>query len=141
MILKKVSMSNIDLKDVHTPTNIEYCTHDAFDINVLSSNINQYLKTEYKVSIAGQIKKIVGKTGIINDVMKKMVKVIPLDFNGVGALIDDREDLVDKLYKRLTTLEYRNFCTVFIHRDFYKVAKALNIDNPSKYLNKLIVNF
>ena len=140
MILKKVSMSNIDLKDVHTPTNIECCTHDAFDINVLSSNINQYLKTEYKVSIAGQIKKIVGKTGIINDVMKKMVKVIPLDFNGVGALIDDREDLVDKLYKRLTTLEYRNFCTVFIHRDFYKVAKALNIDNPSKYLNKLIVN-
>lgn len=138
MILKKVSMNNIDLKDSRMPTNIEYYTHDAFDIDVLSSNINQYLKTEYTVSIAGQIKKVIGKTGIINDVMKKMVKIIPLDFHGVGAMIDDHEELVDKLYKRLNSLEYRESCTVFIHRDFYKVAKKLNIDNRAKYLNKLI---
>lgn len=58
MILKKVSMSNIDFKDVNSPKNIEYYTHDAFDIDVLSSNVNQYLKTEYTVSIAGQIKKL-----------------------------------------------------------------------------------
>lgn len=139
MILKKVSMNNIDLKDVNSPTNIEYYTHNAFDIDVLSSNINQYLKTEYTVSIAGQIKKVIGKTGIINDIMKKMVKVIPLNFYGVGAMIDDHEELVDKLYKRLTSLEYRESCTVFIHRDFYKVARKLNISNPVFYLNKLII--
>lgn len=138
MILKKVSMSNIDLKDVHLPSNIEYYTHDAFDINVLSSNVNQYLKTEYAVSIAGQIKKVIGKSGIVNDVMKKMVKVIPLDFNGAGSMIDDHEELVDKLYKRLISLEYRESCTVFIHRDYYKVARKLNVSNPVFYLNKLI---
>ena len=138
MILKKVSMNNIDLKDVNSPKNIEYYTHDAFDIDVLSSNVNQYLKTEYTVSIAGQIKKVVGKTGIINDVMKKMVKIIPLDFNCL-AMIDDYEELIDKLYKRLNSVEHRESCTVFIHRDFYKVARKLNIDNPVIYLNKLIV--
>lgn len=138
MILKKVSMSNIDLKDINSPKNIEYYTHDAFDINVLSSNINQYLKTEYTVSIAGQIKKVVGKTGIINDIMKKMVKIIPLDFNCL-AMIDDYEEMIDKLYRRLNSVEHRESCTVFIHRDFYKVARKLNIDNPVKYLNKLIV--
>lgn len=137
MILKKVSMSNIDFKDVNSPKNIEYYTHDAFNIDVLSSNVNQYLKTEYTVSIAGQIKKVVGKTGIINDVMKKMVKIIPLDFNCL-AMIDDHEELIDKLYKRLNSIEHRESCTVFIHRDFYKVARKLNIDNPVIYLNKLI---
>ena len=107
MILKKVSMNNIDLKDIRTPANIEYYTHDAFDIDVLSSNINQYLKTEYTVSIAGQIKKVIGKSGIVNDVMKKMVKVIPLDFNGAGSMIDDHEELVDKLYKRIDRKCYK----------------------------------
>nr|DAS13864.1 MAG TPA: Permuted papain-like amidase enzyme, YaeF/YiiX, C92 family [Caudoviricetes sp.] len=140
MILKEVSMNNIDLKEVNVPSEIKYYTHDAFDITVLSSNVNQYLKTEYTVSIAGQIKKVIGKTGIVNDIMKKMVKVIPLDFIGIGSLIDDEVELVDNLYKRLSDAERREKCTVFIHRDYYKVAKKLDIDNPGKYLGKLIVN-
>ena len=139
MEIKRVSIPAIKLEDdCRLPKKINYYKHDAFNVSVLNSTVNQYGLREWKIAFDTKIETTTGSVVTNATLMNKLVKILPLDIEETATYVETPKDVAEVLSDVLDQIDEDSIVSVFIHKDFFKIMKELEVDDISKFLSNYI---
>lgn len=125
------------------PKKINYFKHDAFEVNVLGSKINSEGRREWTVSFDNKIETFKGDIENHEELVGRLVQIVPLDLSKKWVLEyynewPSEKTFTQKITELLKSVEEREACSVFIHKDFFKVMEALEVVDATRFLDNFI---
>lgn len=139
MEIKRVSIPAIKLEDdCRLPKKIHYYTHDAFNVSVLNSTVNRLGDRVWKIAFDTKIETATGSMFTNALLMNKLIKILPLDIKETATFVETPKDVAEVLADVLDQINEDSVVSVFIHKDFFKIMKELEVDDISKFLSNYI---
>lgn len=139
MEIKRVSIPAIKLEDdCRLPKKIHYYTHDAFNVSILNSIVNRYGDREWKIAFDTKIETATGSMFANALLMNKLIKILPLDIKETSTFVESPRDVAEVLTDVLGQIDDDSVVSVFIHKDFFKIMKELEVDDISKFLSNYV---
>lgn len=148
MNLKKVRMSSIKFSDnARIPKNIEYYTHKAFNVAVAGSRTSTTGENITTIGFDNRIEEFTGATNTISAVLERLIRIIPFSVKYLfkshesQPRTDHYTSLTNDIQETLSAVEDKKCCSVFIHEDFFKIMKELNVKEVTSLLNEYLPKF
>lgn len=139
MEIKRVSIPAIKLEDdCRLPKKIHYYTHDAFNVSILNSTVNRYGDREWKIAFDTKIETATGSMFANALLMNKLIKILPIDIKETFTYVESPRDVAEVLSDVLGRIDDDSVVSVFIHKDFFKIMKELEVDDISKFLSNYV---
>ena len=149
MIFTKVNITGVRNSETMVgdnpgfPKKINYFKHDAFEVTVLGSRINSEGRREWTVSFDNKIEVFKGDIENHEELVGRLVQIVPLNLSKRWILEFYNEWPSDDTFTKkisdvLKSTEEREECSVFIHKDFFKVMEELEVVDATRFLDNFI---
>lgn len=149
MIFTKVNITGVRNSETMVgdnpgfPKKINYFKHNAFEVNVLGSRINSEGRREWTVSFDNQIEVFKGDIENHEELVGRLVQIVPLELSKKWILdffneYPSGETFSKYLSEALESIRDKKECSVFIHKDFFKIMEELEVVDATRFLDNFI---
>lgn len=125
------------------PKKINFFKHNAFEVHVLGSRLTNTGQREWTVYFDNKIEVFKGDIENHEELVGRLVQVVPLSLSKRWQLefyneFPTGDTFLRKITELLETVREREECSVFIHKDFFKVMEALEVVDQTRFLDTFI---
>ena len=149
MIFTKVNITGVRNSETMVgdnpgfPKKINYFKHDAFEVTVLGSRINSEGRREWTVSFDNKIEVFKGDIENHEELVGRLVQIVPLNLSKRWILEFYNEWPSDDTFAKkisdvLKSTQEREACSIFIHKDFFKIMEELEVVDATRFLDNFI---